>query len=124
VLVASIIAAQVVDGNLRVEGLGGALLFGAIFVALNLLYFSTTERVIFKDRLLDVKFYRSGHFIPYEGVTAIHMTPSGEITVAYRIQLHDGSYTSYSLPAVFEPEEPKQVLEELRRRVEAARSAK
>jgi hypothetical protein len=48
------------------------------------------------------------------------MSPAGKITVNYRIPLGDGNYTSYSLPAVFQPEDPRQVLDELNRRIKAA----
>jgi len=105
-------------------GIVGAVFFGAIFVGLNLMYFSMTHRVIFKERILDVRFYRTGHFIPYEGVTSMEVDQSGEITVKYRVELGDGRLTSYALPAEFQPEQPQQVLAELRRRVEAAQSTK
>jgi hypothetical protein len=54
----------------------------------------------------------------------MEVDPSGEITVKYRVELGDGRFTSYALPAEFQPEEPEQVLAELRRRVEAAQSTK
>jgi len=40
-----------------VEGVGLAVFFAAIFCALNMLYFSMTHRVIFKDHVCDVRFH-------------------------------------------------------------------
>ncbi|SRR6266508_3220798 len=105
-----------------VEGVGLAVFFAAIFCALNMLYFSMTHRVIFKDHVCDVRFHRTGHFIPYAGVTSAEMTRAGEISVKYHVELGGGRFTSYALPVVFRPEEPERVLLELRGRVEAAKA--
>jgi hypothetical protein len=123
-LVVAIVATDLAGDGISVGGIAGAFVFGAMFCGLNWLYFVMTERLIFKDRVLDVRFYRSGHLIPYEGVTSAEIAPSGEISVEYRVRLHDGRFTSYSLPAVFHPEEPQEVFDEIRKRVEAAKSEK
>jgi hypothetical protein len=49
----AILVTDVAREGINVGGLSGAVVFGAIFCGLNWLYFAMTERVIFKDQLVD-----------------------------------------------------------------------
>ena len=100
----------------------GGFALAVVLGGLTWLYFWGTHWLKLREEHCDVKFYRSGYYIPYAGVESLDLEADAEIAVKYRVRLWDGTFTSYTLPAFFRPAEPATVFYEMQRRVEAAKA--
>jgi hypothetical protein len=82
-----------------------------------------TMFVEFGQEQVNVRQHRMGALATYSLVNAVEVSPDdGKITLDYRMSLPGGKVTSYSIRYEFWPKDLKQVAQELRRRVDAARA--